>query len=95
MALEHICSERIIQGKKISLPEGACIYRIKSGFVRIFGANPSALEGEKKIPERARKMSFDEYEKHALNTYYGKPTFYDEEENILKYCNGIRLWAKQ
>ncbi len=96
MALEHICSEIIICGKKIRIPkeDGANSYDLKSGEIRFFYTNPQ-LNKKREIPLRAIEMSFNEYEKHACNIDYGEPAFYNEEGNILKDCNNIRLWTSQ
>ena len=85
----------IFRGKKIRIPkeDGANSYDLKSGKIRFFYTNPQ-LNKKRELPLRAIEMNFKEYEKH-FNINYGEPTFYNEEGNILKDCNGIRLWASQ
>jgi len=97
MALEFICSNEIVPFKKINIPieKGANFYKLKSGKIKFFYVNPLPGGKMKEIPIRAKVLSFDVYEKHAFNTYYGEPTFYDKEGNILKSCNGIKLWTNQ
>ena len=96
MALIHICSEIIICKKKIRIPKenGANFYDLKSGTIRFFYTN-SQLNKKRELPLRAIEMSFDEYEKNFRNINYGEPIFYNQEGNILKDCNNIRLWASQ
>ena len=97
MALIHICSEIIVRGEKIRIPRenGANSYDLKSGKINFFYTNPRPCQKIKELPLRAIEMSFYEYGKHFHNINYGEPTFYSEEGNILKDCNGIRLWASQ
>ena len=53
------------------------------------------MEKMKEIPTRSTELSFEDYREGMYNVFYGEPTFYDTEGNILKDCNGIKLWAKQ
>lgn len=84
MALEFICVETIMEGKKISLPGEANCYRTKSGSVKFFRSNPTPPEKIFVIPETAREMSFEGFARYAYWTSYGNHTFYDIEGNIIK-----------
>jgi len=96
MALIHICSEIIICKEKIRIPKknGANSYDLKSGKIRFFYTNPQPNK-KRELPLQAIEMSFNEYEKNFHNIDYGEPIFYNEEGNILKDCNDIRLWTSQ
>ena len=88
MALEFICSENIIRDEKISIPQNsrfkrANCFRTVSGKIKFFVSNPTIVAKMKEIPKEATEMSFDEYEKHAYNTFYGVPTFYNSQGNII------------
>ncbi len=88
MALEFISYENIVREEKIPIPKNAnCrkadCFRKKSGEIRFFISNPAISDEMKRIPEHAEEISFDEYEKHAYNIFYGDPTFYDSQGNII------------
>jgi len=93
MALEFICSNEIIMSKKIEIPKSANHYKLKSGKIKFFYVNSLSKE-LKEIPIRAKTVAFDNYSKRSYWIEYGKPTFYDGGRNVLKYCRGIRLWAR-
>ncbi len=79
MALEFISSEGIFNGKRISIPEGANCYRIKSEKIKFFRKDLEGIERVKFIPKnpKPRKMSFEGVEKNAHNIEYGEPVFYE------------------
>ena len=82
MALEFIDYKDIIQGKKISVPNGANCFRTKSGQIKFFKVNPCLGDKTYEIPKGVKEMSFEESERRAYHIYYGEPTFYPTE-NIL------------
>ena len=94
MALEFICYNEITHGGKISIPDGANYYSLKSGIIRFFHVNPVPVEKMIEIPIRAERISFTRYKKHTHWTYYGDPTFYSGG-NVLKDSNGIMVWTKE
>ena len=83
MALDFICSVEIVRGKKIEIPEGANCNKPKSNKLRFFNANPDLPGNANLHPNGAVSLEFKDYEKHAYNIYYGKPTYYDSKGNIL------------
>jgi hypothetical protein len=84
MALEYICSQTIMKGKKISIPEGRCnCFKTKSGKVMFFKYNPTLQKGIRTLPKDSAEISFEEYQNHRNWTNYGEPTFYDKEGNII------------
>jgi len=97
MALEFICSNEIVPFKKIKIPreDGANSYGLQSGKIKFFYVNPCIGEKMKELPLKATEVSFDSFKRNSYNIYYGELTFYDKEGNILKSCNGIRLWTNQ
>lgn len=84
MALEFICAEIIMHGKRIKIPRGADCYRCKSGKIKFFKANQ--VNGEKVIPRGAEYISFS-MERNAFNIGYGSPSFYWSGGNDLKMSN--------
>lgn len=97
MALEFICSNEIICRKKIVIPVnmGANFYKLKSGKIKFFYTDSLPMQKMKEIPVRSIEVSFQDYRKGMYSITYGEPTFYNAEGNILKDCNGIKLWANQ
>ena len=81
MALEFICSNVIENNEKIKIPWGALGYRLKSGKIKFFKANPH-MEGAEWIPMNAKQVSFD-IERYSFHISYGKACFYDTQGNAL------------
>jgi len=71
-----------MKGERINVPEGANCYRYKSGKIKFYESNPE--KRFKKIPDSARGVAFQDFEKFCYWTYYGKAEFYDSEGNNLK-----------
>lgn len=97
MALEFICSDAIVEGKKIVLPResfnGKILkYRIDKekreiGF--FYADNRDADVFAFNIwtaPKGAREMEFSVYKKHGQNILQA-PVFYDTKGNLLKIGN--------
>ena len=77
MALEFICSDMIMKGKRISVPEGSNCYRLKSGKINFFYANPTIEGKTKEISNDFNEISFDYYFPHGdRHIDYGEPCFY-------------------
>lgn len=93
MALEFICSNQIVKGNKIKVPEGATHYKGKSWKVKFFYYNSSEENGEihgfKLIPFRAKVMCFNS-EGNKYTIEYGEPDFFNAYgTNILKAWKGL------
>ncbi len=100
MALEFICSNEIIEGKKIALPGGPLngktlkymIHReidSEKREIAFFYANNKENDfalNTWNAPKRARKMEFSIYRKHGQNILQA-PVFYDDKGEILKIGN--------
>jgi hypothetical protein len=83
MALEYICSVEIVKGEKIPIPADANYYRAESKKIRFYRVNPAPAINLKLISEGVRSISFNDYERHMCNIYYGDPTFYNESGQVL------------
>ncbi len=101
MALESICSKRIVERKKIALPRESLNGKIlKYKIHREIGREEREIEffyadrnGEDifalntwNAPKGARKMKFSIYKKHGQNILQS-PVFYDGKGEILKIGN--------
>jgi len=100
MALEFICSRRIIEGKKIALPEepldGKILkYKIHREIdsekreIAFFYANNRENDFALNTwiaPKGAKEMEFTVYKEHGQNIL-NAPVFYDDKKEILKIGN--------
>lgn len=88
MALEFLLSVKIEPWKetRISIPEGANYYKLKSGKIKFFRVNPTPERKMVKIADNACEIKIY-MQKHCFNINYGKPLFYDAEGNDLNMDN--------
>ena len=78
MALEFIDYKDIIQGKKISVPNGANCFRTKSGQIKFFKVNPCLGDKTYEIPKGVKEMSFEDLFETIIDI--GEPVAPEQEE---------------
>lgn len=83
MALEHIFNQSIEGFLQIGIPNSANAYRLKSGKIKFFKANPHLPVGKNPIPFGAVAVSFPYYRKHQKHVFYGEAWFYDCDGRII------------
>ena len=95
MALEYICADKISNARKIPIPPGTRLFKVKSGKIRFFRCNGEAryilmndtkMKAMPNLEDSAAYVEFPNYRRHDGNRTlnYGTPVFYDNGGNILK-----------
>jgi|GEM_PF-2348892 len=98
MALEFICSRKIVERKKIALPRVSSNWEVLRYKIYKIGRNEREIaffydDNEDvfalntwTVPKGAREIAFSIYKEHGQNIL-NAPVFYDSEEKILKIGN--------